>query len=103
MEQNPFLIKLTPGTVNLHTGDRSDQFCLTSSVYGGRSVVILPLEVQLIDTEYIYQTCGKLVKSVNYISVNLKTIENKSFVNLNGWSPTSLASILVNTSGSRLN
>ena len=101
MEQNPFLIKLTPGAVNLHTGNRSDQFCLTSLVYGGRRIVILPLEVQLIDTEYIYQTCGKLVKSVNYISVNLKTIENKSFINLNGWSPTSLASILVETSGSR--
>ena len=55
MEQNPFLIKLPPGTVKLHTGDRSDQFCLTSLVYGGRSIVILPLEVQLIDTECIYQ------------------------------------------------
>ena len=65
--------------------------------------MILPLEVQLIDTEYLYQKCSKLVKSLNYISVNLKTIENQSFVNLNGWSPTSLASILVDTSGSRLN
>ena len=55
MEQNSFLIKLPPGTVNLHTGDRSDQFCLTSLVYGGRSIVILPLEIQLIDTEYIHQ------------------------------------------------
>ena len=55
MEQNSFLIKLPPGTVNLHTGDRSDQFCLTSLVYSGRSIVILPLEIQLIDTEYIYQ------------------------------------------------
>ena len=55
MEQNSFLIKLPPGTVNLDTGDRSDQFCLTSLVYGGRSIVILPLEIHLIDTEYIYQ------------------------------------------------
>ena len=55
MEKNSFLIKLPPGTVNLHTGDRSDQFCLTSLAYGGRSIVILPLEIQLIDTEYIYQ------------------------------------------------